>query len=109
MKHTLSLIILAIAVLYIPANAQNHGTTELFMPLCDSIKARYGIYLGIEKLEVSKVLVRSGKIDIYFNRVLSGYPFTNDDIADLYSIAGKMLPENTGRTASGKYFPTARK
>lgn len=104
MKHTLSLIILAIAVLYIPANAQNHGTTELFMPLCDSIKARYGIYLGIEKLEVSKVLVRSGKIDIYFNRVLSGYPFTNDDIADLYSIAGKMLPEKYRQNRIGKIF-----
>lgn len=105
MKHALSLIILAIAVLPIPANAQSHGTTkELFTPLCDSIKARYGIYLGIERLEVSKVLTRNGNIDIYFNRVLSGYPFTLEDIRDLYAMAREFLPAKYSHYDIGKIF-----
>lgn len=76
------------------AHAQGgNGTKELFAPLCDSIAARYDIYLGIEKLEVSRVNVRGGKIDLCFNRVLAGYPFMEEDIPELYAMARRLLPE----------------
>lgn len=75
------------------AHAQGgNGTKELFAPLCDSIAARYDIYLGIEKLEVSRVNVRGGKIDLCFNRVLAGYPFIEEDIPELYAMARRLLP-----------------
>ena len=85
--------------------AQSRNTTkELFAPMCDSIKAHYGIYLGIERLEVSKVLIRGGKADIYFNRVLSGFPFTSEDIRNLYDIAEGLLPAKYRQYGVGKIF-----
>lgn len=79
-------------------------TKELFKPMCDSIAAYFGIYLGQEKLEVSKALTRGNSVDLYFNRTLANFPMEHKDVKAIYSIARATKPYKYDRFSIGKIF-----
>lgn len=87
------IVSLLLSAFSLEAKPYDTPTSRLFKPLCDSIVSAYNIYLGNEKLEVTRVRTENGKIDLHFNRVLSNFPFTEKDVKDLHWLIVRNMPD----------------
>ena len=93
MKKILALLVVALSFLNTTVSYSQSLSKERFLPVADSLQKYLKPQAFVTgRVRVDSAVVHKKSLFLYFNSALAEYPVREDNIDNIYSIAGSLLP-----------------